>query len=362
MLQFFPKKTVWAAVVGMLAGILFVGYISTRHSQLSVLPEQKAMREASDYWAARIPQVGAEVAKRELASAVVSFDREHMHGWAHSFGGALYATLGPDGMGGCDSNFSFGCYHEFLGRAIEEKGIASIPMLNQKCKEVLGANYLSCQHGIGHGVLAFEGYEFKDVARSMAVCAELPDGNSIGGCYGGVMMEYNLRTMDGPNAGARPYSYEKRFEPCSGLKHEFYEACIFWQPQWWSLSLREIDAKASLAEIYTQLGEFCTESNDREHCFEGIGNTVFIGTNADPKKAVDTEGAIALCQVAGRTPKDELLCRKVAANIFGIEVSHKVGLRLCSGLVGEAFTYCEHFANNDVKVQQGIEIPSDIRS
>jgi hypothetical protein len=240
----------------------------------------------------RIRTEGAHEAFSSFAQSIQSLGSKEQHPQAHLFGRALYEEVGLAGFSVCDSQFSFGCFHEFIGLALEERGPNIIRDLNEGCIKQ-GSGNLGCQHGIGHGVLAYAGYREKDLDEALYLCQGLKQSDPIGGCYGGVYMEYNLHTMKGSEARLRPYVYEERFKPCSESKDpEVVHACLYWQPQWWNQVVSAPDSE----EGFDIMGRFCRESKKLfgvyQECFEGIGNITSAAANFVPERAVE------LCSVA----------------------------------------------------------------
>lgn len=277
------------------------------------------------------------------------------HTRAHNFGAALYMESGVDGLSVCDARFSFGCFHEFLGRAIADLGIESVNELNQRCRDALGTQSLSCQHGIGHGVLAFFGYEKEHLDQALDICKNMPFNDPIGGCYGGVFMEYNVRTMWGEEALPREYTGDPH-APCSSYDTEFQTACYYWLPQWWRMNVAQATSSPVSAKEYALMGAICkdiADPNIRLHCYEGIGNV----TGQDAGFSADT--SIQLCAgMNGEGP--QLLCRSVAANHLGIDVDTATGEAVCMGLTGSAFTYCIAHAHNKLNILNRTELPFSI--
>ena len=137
-----------------LGGILVVGllyqhaYGSSLADARSQSGNEPAQNEQSEQWAERIQDVGGKAAYVELSNSISGLSPQLQHVAAHAFGEALYDVEGTKGLAVCDSNYSFGCYHEFLGRAIAALGLSSVNDLNQGCVDALGSGALSCQHGV----------------------------------------------------------------------------------------------------------------------------------------------------------------------------------------------------------------------
>lgn len=295
---------------------------------------------------ARIERLGGSQAYAALAEEINSYPTQLQHTAAHAFGAALYKVEGKEGLSVCDAQFSYGCFHEFLGRAIADLGIHSVLELNKRCFENLGANGLSCQHGIGHGVQAYYGYETKHLFEALDSCASLPGSDPIGGCFGGAFMEYNFQTMLGEQGAVRKNSGEIYF-PCSAVEDKFKPACFFWQPQWWAISFKnDFNTKE---EIFERMGALCSsvESAYRRACFEGIGNITAEAAS------FSGERSRALCERSAQSgSKEALYCLSIAANSIGLssEGGHSEARSACGSLIKHQKDFCEAYAENRANI------------
>lgn len=298
-----------------------------------------------------IERLGASRAYDALAKEIAHQPQDLQHTAAHEFGAALYAAEGVNGLSICDARFSYGCFHEFLGRAIADLGIGSVPALNKRCFDDLGSKGLSCQHGIGHGIQAYMGYEEKNLIEALDTCRDLPGADPIGGCFGGAFMEYNFQTMLGDQALVRA-STSDMTEPCSTLAPVYKKACFFWQPQWWYVLLTKVGNEEP---TFKQLGELCS-SVPTEHtraCFEGIGNIT--------AEAADFSGerSARLCELVSTDSTNQLFCISIAANSLGAGGGNpsERGEQACSGLEEEARNYCMAYARNEGNILMVKEPP-----
>ena len=250
-----------AAVLALSAVALALGYTRAQPTP-AVVTGPTAAREA--HWQGRVVRVGPEAAYAEFAEAVLPLSLNEQHLNAHAFGGALFEASGLDGISTCDMRFNFGCYHEFLGRAIAKLGLAVVPELNDACMKDVEKSPLSCQHGIGHGIMAAQGYDEVALNKSLTICKDLPGSDTIGGCYGGVFMEYNMQTMLGDQARVRPIHEGDPYYPCNTLDSAYLPACTFWSPQWWTVVGYTDSAK---------IGALCDglDSTLVRDCYQGLG-------------------------------------------------------------------------------------------
>ncbi len=309
--------------------------------------------EEETRWGKRIVAVGGSRAYEEFASAVSDMSPRKRHKRAHAFGSALYAVDGIPAFSVCDARFSYGCFHEFLGRAIADKGLSVVTQLNEECVNAFVSSPFSCQHGIGHGIFAALGYTFPDLLKALEICNTLSSNSPIGGCLGGIFMEYNFQTMLGNDGQLRTPSADP-FDLCSRLPKGFEIACIFWQPWWW----HQLDKARGLSEleIFAKMGMACSSLDSEESiraCFEGLGNITAFAADFDPAKSAE------LCDVTSNIQLQRLFCRSVAANSLSVGGAGMKGdgLAVCKGLTASEYTHCASYVRNEVNLLKAWDIP-----
>lgn len=329
-------------------------YALSSHRASETLPASTNPVAQQAYWEKKIEALGPKGAYEAFAEAMASKDPGVQHADAHAFGAALFVRAGVSGLSTCDAQFNFGCFHEFLGRAISSLGLSKVNDLNQACRDALGNGFLSCQHGIGHGVLAYLGYNNKDLDQALRLCKDLPYSDPIGGCYGGVFMEYNLQTMLGTEARLRPAVADILF-PCDTLAPAYQKACFYWQPQWWDQTMRGQGVE-DITAIFVELGKRCDLEKDPElnhFCYQGIGNMTAPSGNFVGAKAA------ALCRASTNEPLRQLHCLATAANSLsgGGGGQKGDGAAVCNGLAGAYLSYCMAYAENRANILEPLPDP-----
>lgn len=249
------------------------------------------------YWNNTISHLGPQGAYSLLKQHYAHAPHNIAHNTAHVFGEVLYEK-GVEGIAVCDISFIFGCYHGFLGRAISEEGVDVLAKLDAACNKK-GREWLGCHHGIGHGLMSYFGDA--KLEEALFACTSLSWKGPVGGCYGGLFMEYNFRNAhfegDGleytrPNSGGL-------FEPCVYLPEKFRSACFYEQPDWW---------RRIFGEDYKKLGELCgkvDDQADREFCFIGVGRMAAQSKKYNIEETIlecariDSERNVSLCRAGG---------------------------------------------------------------
>lgn len=292
--------------------------------------EGRVSREKS-FWAERIAAVGAEQAYEEFKAAFGEDNFGVQHKMAHIFGELLYEKIGFDGVAVCDNVFSFGCYHGFFGLAIAGSGKGVIKELDQACIRKWGVKGTGCQHGIGHGLLAQLGPG--GLLEALEACSTLTWKRPIGGCSGGVFMEYNYRTMEDPTkVKIRELEPDDPHSPCSSLPAKFLQACYYSQADWWE--------KVYTAD-YAKIGVLCEGLSGprlREACYQGLGNTIAPSTD------FDVEESIVACDKMP-TANGRILCRSGVSWSFWAQPEYRsLSVKICKGLA-EAEKYCVQKSN-----------------
>lgn len=338
--------------------LMFFGIVIQRYASSSeqVVSVTAPLSEQESYWEGRVKAVGGTDAYAELQQFVAALSPGLQHQEAHIFGGALYKAEGVAGLTACDSQFSFGCFHEFMGRAIATLGLSVASSLAEGCFRSLGPERgISCQHGIGHGIEAAIGYDLNDLQKTLSLCDGLPYNDPIGGCYAGAFMEYNMQTMLGTEGRLRAANDADPYFPCDIVAEQYKKTCYFSQPQWWRQRAKE-DGAADTAAAYEHVGVLCTRAPARfvRTCYEGIGTIVPVDADFNGSRARE------LCEDSADNGTHQLYCRSFAANALFVTSPNQEtteALSVCNGLTGRAYEYCGTYAENRANIMLPLDLP-----
>ena len=207
---------------------------------------------------------GAADAYEILRRLPSKFDN-YKHLLGHVIGNELYAQQNIQGLKLCTTEFTSACYHSILSWAIAEQGMENIEAINSKCLEL--KEPWGCQHGLGHGIVVALGYE--EPITAVEVCESLEEYGLTYSCIEGVIMEFNLRTVDEDIAKVRGVDQRGYYYPCTEIGSKYKNECIFEQTLWW----RELFGRTN----YEAIGTLCAgiqEEGNRVWCYRGIGRLI----------------------------------------------------------------------------------------
>lgn len=281
----------------LVVGIVVMGIHTFSQDASGYRDDDSAYNTA--YWTERIDTRGGAAAYQEFLERNGEAPQVRRHFAAHIMGELLYEKLGLSAIVTCDSNFGFGCYHGFFGRAIANEGPDIVGKLDALCIESFGPLGTGCQHGIGHGVLE---YARGDVEKALILCGKTTQSAPLLGCASGVFMEYNTpltTNADNPNPMPRSFNAADPYAPCDDVPNEYQASCFYELGNWLRFSQAEGIA-----------GDVCRSvtNTHRDDCLLGIGNSLGVAMNNSP------EDAIAYC--SHYDASDALLCRAGASWSF----------------------------------------------
>lgn len=340
------------------AGILF-GYVQSVPPASYIHDGSFQYDEAVAYWQAAILKIGPDKAYDAMVRAGKSFGPSpNQHTLAHSFGEALYRTGGTSYVSYCkNGDFLYGCYHQFIGLALEEHGVAAMKGLKAACESGTSSTG-ACAHGIGHALLTAQGYSFTGLQEALQICATTYDESGNRGiCADGVFMEYNLEnitTLTGTQS-TRQYADDAGYGICTRIDRQFANECMYELPLWWRIAV--FASTTPLPERFKGMGAMCLASGAAytkliPACFLGVG---YI---AAEQSSFSVESIKILCAAAGgANAKAEVECLAGAGKRY-----YENGLRyqtVCAefGLTDEAKQYCETVVFSSRQVMFATQAP-----
>ncbi len=228
-----------------------------------------------------IERVGPVEAQEELYNSGIPFDGQS-HLVNHTVGDWLYTKYPNDGLKFCKDYFLSSCYHGFLIRFIAAKGIDELDSVMQGCFKVGVTTATQCAHGIGHGLLAWEGY--KNLPQALEDCdkvEKLSANFPIFNCYDGVFMENNWAVHnDGTPSPDRWVKDDDPTYPCydARIKEKYRRGCWSNQPQ--------VMYKLFQGDV-SRVAKECKEIKAVQYqdtCFDSLARQINPAAEGDPER------------------------------------------------------------------------------
>ncbi|MBI2108554.1 MAG: hypothetical protein HYT93_00030 [Parcubacteria group bacterium] len=180
-------------IVLLIAGGLFWINKQDSNTQLETLLKNNnvSFAEISKYFKELAEQRGAEYAFAALLKAPLPGNID-LHLLGHVVGDELFKQRGINGISICTDDFRNACSHSIVIGTLLDKGEGSLSDIAYTCKKAPGGSgaYTMCFHGLGHGVLAYTGYELdKAVLLCKKTGTEEYNNREYAECVGGTIME-----------------------------------------------------------------------------------------------------------------------------------------------------------------------------
>lgn len=308
-----------------------------------------------EYWRERIQKVGADEAFKELSEQIGQLPLPEQHKASHRFGTALYKERGVEGFALCGEEFGQGCRHTLFGEAMYEQGPSVLSAIKKVCGTIgHPTKRRSCEHGLGHGLIGYYGYDLAGLEGALATCSQgvenAHNSDFVLGCAGGIFMEYNTRgLLRDVGISMREVTDESVYHPCDQISSEWRPACAFWQPVWWY----QVDDPSPENAFHTSslYGYRCKKFMDMTlsaACFKGIG---YIVPNFVSFDSTATEQA---CVAVSDRADNRLACWVFArVQLFDPTVPSKV---LCHGLQEAELDTCEDRKNDFTDYKSNVDM------
>ncbi len=147
--------------------------------------------ELKTYFTNLSKKEGAKAAFEVLKTANLPPNTD-LHLLGHIVGEVLYQQQGANGIQICTQDFRNACSHSIVVGLFTDKGEDALNEIKEACKKApggLGA-YTMCYHGLGHGILAYEGYE---LPKTIELCKKTGtaehENKEYPECVSGAVME-----------------------------------------------------------------------------------------------------------------------------------------------------------------------------
>jgi hypothetical protein len=200
-----------------------------------------------------------------------------IHLLGHTIGNILYKQEGIEGIMLCTQDFRNACSHTIVVGTLLERGPSAFSEMADICKRAPGGKgaYTMCFHGLGHGVLAYNEYEFPGAVE---MCVKHISGRRESSeCVGGVMMEMTngIHDVDLWKKKAEIYFIDSDpLYPCSAdfVPNEYKPMCYtYLTPHLFEMAGGS-EARPKPAD-FDKAFDMCESliGDSRKACFGGIG-------------------------------------------------------------------------------------------
>lgn len=275
--------------VGFIAG----WFIFKQSQPTQLYPEVKiiaqtefsSFQELTDFFADLAFEKGAVYAFEVLKIADLPPNTD-VHLLGHTVGDILYEQEGSDGIQYCTPDFRNACSHTIVIGLFLDYGEDAIPIISDACHKAPGGKgaYTMCFHGLGHGVLAYTGY---DMEKATELCDQMGTEEyayrEASECIGGVTMEMVSGVHDPDLWQIQLANYLREDDPLYPCTADFISdrdrhMCItYWTPRLFQLAGTNLQKPDP--DFFEQAFTFCQTLNDQEDrqtCFASFGKEFIV--------------------------------------------------------------------------------------
>lgn len=294
LLKFYSKNKLKIFILLVVANLVFLisNSFKTKNGDFpeirEILSSGETFEEMEDFFKEVAEKKGPVYALDLLKVAPLPPETD-VHLLAHAIGNILYKKYGLEGMKFCTEDFRNACSHSIVVGAFVERGAEAIPDIAEICRRAPGGKgaYAMCFHGLGHGVLAAEGYDLRS-AVSLCRRAGSPEFNYIESaeCVGGVIMESIDGVHDKEVWEKQRKTYFRDGDPLfpcyrgDWIPSNARDACFsYLTPHLWQAAGADLrnPTEADFEKSFMYCGALTGESDQyKEACFGGFGKE-FVG-------------------------------------------------------------------------------------
>ncbi len=264
------------------------------------------------------------------------------HQPAHAVGRESYTVYGDPVFSLCSAECHSGCYHGAAEAYFSEHGAANLEKdLNIICNSSLNPFFShQCLHGVGHGLMAWSGY---DIYKALSSCDLLSKQKDS--CYTGVFMENIVGGLASDHK--TKYLSDDPLYPCNIVDDKYKSSCYFLQTS------RMIQL---FPGDFKKVAATCKSAPSQYHqvCFQSMGRDVGGQNPGNPT------GAIAACRNATGSNWSDCLNGAIQDTFWDASGADE-GLAFCRTLTsGEDKTFC--YSLQFSRATQVFTNPTDIKN
>ena len=251
-----------------------------------------SFKELSAYFKMLGRKKGAKYAF-EVLKAVPLPPNTDLHLLAHAIGDELYKQEGAKGIKICTEDFRNACSHSIVIGLLTEKGENAFPEISAACHSAPGGSgaYTMCFHGLGHGVLAYNGYDLKKTITMCGLTGTAAYGNQeTYQCISGAIMELISGGFHNPELWeTQRKKYFSDTDPLAPCSSDFMPSAarplcyMYLTPHLWVAAGGNIGSPTP--EIFEKAFRFCDllpkgDGAGRDSCFGGFGKEFIAVVNS----------------------------------------------------------------------------------
>jgi hypothetical protein len=301
-----------------------------------------------------------------------------IHLLGHAIGDILYKQKGIAGIADCTQDFRNACSHTIVIGALNDFGAQALPKIREACKAAPGGSgaYTMCYHGLGHGVLAYFGF---DLSKTVAFCKQVGTAayrnREYTECVGGAIME--LADGGGHDrdlwlAARKKYFTSDPVSPCMStvIPTEAKPACLeYLTPQLWTTAGIDLGhPNPALFPVAFQKCEAIPNGPDgfRNDCYASFGKEfVTLAGARDVRNVANYSNeefklAIRWCASAPESDARTACIGEAVNSVFwGGENDPQGSFRFCS-LVEDGYMQGACYQSLAVNIRQYLPSRSDL--
>jgi hypothetical protein len=250
---------------------------SEKSPEIKKMLASHALKEQEYWYIKHIEKVGPVQAQDDFQHSGVPYNGQ-MHLLNHTVGDYIYKKFGPRGITMCKDYFSSSCFHGFIIRGIGNGNLDNVDTMMNECRKYGVATYAQCSHALGHGLLAWTGYE--NLLKALSICDEMEEraeGFVPNYCHNGVFMENIWGLHEGKPSPDRWVKASDIHYPCSDprIAEKYLPEC------WYN---QAIYMYSHLKNDMQQVSKECqkvTGQKSQEMCFDAIFRNINTTTLDD---------------------------------------------------------------------------------
>lgn len=238
--------------------------------------EQKLAKD-NDFTKNAVGKYGASAVIEKLAE-IMPQQNLSCHNRAHEVGRMTYEVFGTQAFRLCTSQCHSGCYHGATEAFFKENGTSNlVTSLSVICQDEQNKFFShQCIHGVGHGLLAWSGYELYD---SLDACDKLPTPEAQSSCATGVFMENIVGSLAESTGHATKYLSSDPQYPCTAVAEKYKGECYYLQTS------RMVQLFNS---DFAKIAKECSKVPQKyqNSCFQSMGRDASGSVRQDVDKAI----------------------------------------------------------------------------